>query len=408
MNFWDGKLADIITEFKIRGAYGKAGIQPKPFDRYVTLNTRNIGSSNAFVFPTSNPNPNLDVEVSTEKEFGTDMSFKVLNGDWLKTVNLSATYWDRTTANAIWDVDAAPSTGIGTLRDNAFGLGSHGIQASLNIGVLTTKNFNWNFTTNFGKQVSKITSVIGQPVVVTSFAGSSNYILKAGEKIGQLYGFLMIHSVDAVDPNGVPFIPKANQGNYTVASNGWVVEKATKLPFVSTNQYSFGDPNPKFTASFINDFSFKGILNISMQWDWVEGSHIYNQTKEWMYRDGISGDYDAPITIDGQTGAWTAFYRGVYAQVSRNGTKNYFYEDASFFRLRNISAAFDFARYFKIPGFQRLQLVLSGRNLVTLTKYTGMDPEVSSGTVNSAFDRGVDHNTIPNLKSYQAGLIFGF
>jgi hypothetical protein len=37
-----------------------------------------------------------------------------------------------------------------------------------------------------------------------------------------------------------------------------------------------------------------------------------------------------------------------------------------------------------------------------------MDPEVSSGTVNSAFDRGVDHNTIPNLKSYQAGLIFGF
>jgi hypothetical protein len=98
----------------------------------------------------------------------------------------------------------------------------------------------------------------------------------------------------------------------------------------------------------------------------------------------------------------------VYAQVSRNGTKNYFYEDASFWRLRNISLAFDVAKLVHIPYFQRLQLVLSGRNLITITDYTGMDPEVSSGAVNSAFDRGVDHNTIPNLKSYQAGVLVGF
>jgi hypothetical protein len=145
-----------------------------------------------------------------------------------------------------------------------------------------------------------------------------------------------------------------------------------------------------------------------MQWDWLSGSHLYNQTKEWMYRDGIHGDYDKAITIDGNTGAWTAFYRGVYAQVSRNGTKNYFYEDASFWRLRNIALAFDFAKFTHIPYFQKLQLVLSGRNLITITDYTGMDPEVSSGAHNSAFDRGVDHNTIPNLKSYQVGLIVGF
>jgi hypothetical protein len=169
-----------------------------------------------------------------------------------------------------------------------------------------------------------------------------------------------------------------------------------------------GDPNPKFNMSFINDVSFKEYLNFSMQWDWVQGSHIYNQTKQWMYRDGIHGDYANPITIDGQTGAYTAFYRGVYAQRQANGTKNYFYEDASFVRLRNISLAFDFAKIARMPIVQRLQLVLTGRNLVTFTDYTGYDPEVSSGASNSAFDRGVDHNTIPNLKSYQVGLNFGF
>jgi len=145
-----------------------------------------------------------------------------------------------------------------------------------------------------------------------------------------------------------------------------------------------------------------------MQWDWVYGSHLYNQTKEWMYRDGIHGDYDDQITINGETGAWTAFYRGVYAQVSRNGTKNYFYENASFGRLRNLSAAFDLAKFIKVPGIRKAQLVFTGRNILTITKYTGMDPEISSGSLNSSWDRGVDHNSIPNIKSYQVGLNLGF
>ena len=126
-----------------------------------------------------------------------------------------------------------------------------------------------------------------------------------------------------------------------------------------------------------------------------------------MYRDGISNDYEKPITIDGQTGAWTAFYRGVYAQVSRNGTKNYFYENGSFARLRNLSLGVDIAKLAHIKGFRKLQLVLTGRNLVTITKYTGMDPEMSSGSTNSPWDRGTDHSTLPNFKSIQAGINIG-
>ena len=410
-NFWkNGKLGDVLTEFKLRGAFGKAGIQPRPFDRYVVLNTANLGSNVAFNYPTNNPNPDLNVEVSKEIEVGTDMTFKALKGDWFTSLNISATYWDRSTDNAIYNVDAAPSTGTGTVRDNAFGLASSGLQASLNATVLKSKNVNWNFTTNFSKQSSKITSVKGgTQIVVLSNAGSSNYVLRAGEKIGQLYGNLLLHSVDQLNPaTGNPYITKALQTNYTLASNGWVVDKATKQPFVTPNKVSFGDPNPKFNMSFINDVSFKNYFTVSMQWDWVHGSHLYNQTKQWMYRDGIHSDYANPITIDGQTGAYTAFYRGVYAQVQANGTKNYFYEDASFFRLRNLSFAYDLAKIIRVPAIQRLQLVVLARNLVTFTKYTGYDPEVSSGTSNSAFDRGVDHNTVPNLRSYQVGINVGF
>jgi hypothetical protein len=409
MNFWRAANIDnIIADFKIRAAFGEAGIQPGAFQRYVTLSTHTLGNSNAFYVGSSQPNPNLNVEVSKELEIGTDMTFKPGKNAWFSNIGLSFTYWNRSTDNAIWQLDAAPTTGIGNITDNVFGLKSHGIQASLNASIVATRNFNWNFTTNFGKQTSIISSVKGPEVVITSSAGSTNYVLKEGLKVGQIFGYLGLHSVDQTDANGSPYIAKADQAGYTVASNGWVVNKATKQPYFTPTQYNFGDPNPKFNMSFINDFTFKEFISFSMQWDWLSGAHVYNQTKEWMYRDGINSDYEKPITIDGQTGAWTAFYRGVYAQRSRNGTKSYFYENGSYLRLRNLSVAFDFAKLVHIKGFRRLQLVLAGRNLVTVTKYTGMDPEISSGGTNSPWDRGTDHSTLPNFKTFQAGINIGF
>lgn len=414
-NFWNNsKIGNVITEWKLRGAFGKAGIQPGPFDRYVTLSPQTMGDQVSFVFKTTNPNPNLGVEVSRETEIGTDMTFKGFKGNWFKNFNFSASYWDRYTDNAIWPTDAAPSTGTGNIIDNAFGLNSHGWQASLNTSVLTSKKLNWNFTTNFSNQSSEISFVKDKPIVLISNAGSSGYVLETGKKVGQLFGYFMLHAVDELNPKtGLPFIPKASQGDFAVASNGWVVysnpaKPNYKQPYVTPNQYSFGDPNPKFNMSFINDVTFDGWISLSMQWDWVYKSHLYNQTKEWMYRDGIHGDYDNLIDIGGQSGAWTAFYRGVYAQVSRNGTKNYFYENSSFGRLRNLSLAADLSKFIKVKGIRKAQLVFTGRNIVTITNYTGMDPEISSGALNSAWDRGVDHNSIPNIKSYQVGLNLGF
>ena len=404
--FWkNARINETFNYFKLRTAYGEAGIQPGAFDRFPVLGSANLGTSNVFTFPVRNPNIDIQIETSKETEVGTDLGFKLLRGNWIKNASVSVTYWTKETNNAIYDVDVAPTLGIGTKKQNAYGLKSEGLQASLNLGILESKKFNWDMTVNFTKQTSKISSVTGAEVVIRSSAGSTDYVLRAGEKIGQLYGFLILKSLDQVDPlTGLPFIPKANQGNFEVASNGYVVDKATKRPVNSAKQYAFGDPNPKFNMSFINNVSFKNFVTFNIQWDWVYGSHLYNQTKSWMYRDGISGDYTNPITIDGQTQAYTAFYRGIYAAGAFNGTKDYFYENASFLRLRNIAAAFDLAKFTKLSVFQKAQLVVSGRNLFTKTKYSGYDPEVSSGTANSSFDRGVDHNTIPNTKSYTLGL----
>jgi TonB-linked SusC/RagA family outer membrane protein len=412
LKFWNA-LSGFMPEFKLRGGYGEAGIQPGAFNRYVTLSTRNIGNNLAFFTPNVQSNPNLQVEVSKESEIGLDITFKLGHGSWLSSATLNSTYWKRTSEDVIYTVDAPPSSGGGGFLTNAFSLKSNGYTFALNLAVAKTRDFSWDFTANFNHQTSEIGSIsTGQEIVVTSGAGYGNYVLRPGSKIGQLYGLKTFRSVEQTRQDGTAYIDKANYGKYQLV-NGTLVDTATKGIMFTNENYAFGDPNPKFNMSFINYISFKGLM-LNFQFDWVYGSHLYNQTKEWMYRDGIHGDWGEKITINGQTGAWANYYTSAYADQwgsingARNAVKDYFYEDASFVRLRNIALSYDFAGLLKVKAVKKLQLVLTGRNLWTITKYTGFDPEVSSGTVNSGFDRGVDYASTPNLKTYQVGINVGF
>ncbi|GAC1418172.1 MAG: SusC/RagA family TonB-linked outer membrane protein [Flavisolibacter sp.] len=412
--FWD-KVNKVVPSWKLRAAYGKAGIQPGPFDRYPVLNLQPAGNELTYTNQTLARNPNLDVEVSSEKEIGTDLSLRIGGGSWLTAINISATYWKRHTDNAIFAQNVPPSTGASQLKTNAIALSSNGWQVGVNIPVLSSRDFRWDFTANFGHQTSIIDKVAGGDIPLTTSAGSTGLVLAAGRKIGEIYGYHALTSVTQLRADGkTPFIDPANQANYEIVL-GRVVNKTTKAIFFSDEASSLGDPNPKLTSSFTNSFSWKNTISFGFQFDWVSGSHLYNQTNEWMYRDGISSDFTKPVTINGQTAAWTAYYASAYYAlgntakgVGNNVTKDYFYYDASFVRLRNVSLGVDFAGFAHKDWLKRCQLILSGRNLLTFTKYPGLDPEISSGSSNSAFDRGIDHSTIPNLKSYQLTLNLGF
>ena len=400
LDFWNNsKIANAILEWKVRAAYGEAGIQPRPYDRFVTLGSKALGSTNALYFPSNQSNPDLNVEVSKEFEVGTDITFEGFKGRWLGNFEASVSYWTRSTDNAIFNVDYAPSTGVGRAIDNVLSLESDGLQASLNASVLRSSTFNWNLTTNFSTQYSIYSKVKGEEIII------GNRIIKAGEPVGMLSGWLMLHRVDEMKPDGEAFIDPSKQPDYEVASNGWVVNKTTKQPFISPDRYPLGNPNPDFMMTFINDLSYRNFLTFSFQVDWLKGNKLYNNTKQWLYRDGVHADFEKPITINNDTGAWSAFYRGTYNPTYWQ--KNYFVEDASFVRLRNISIGLDFARLFTIKKFNRLQLVLSGRNLWTRTRYTGMDPEISSYAADgnyepsTALDRGIDNGTLPNFRTYQ-------
>ncbi|WP_461114888.1 SusC/RagA family TonB-linked outer membrane protein [Spirosoma jeollabukense] len=411
----NSNISNTLSYFKLRGAYGEAGIQPGAFDRYPVLGQQNLGSGLVYTIPTTSNNANLKVEVSKELELGTDFTIGLGQGNWLNSINGSFTYWKRKSENVIYTVSVQPSLGSTGQLTNAIDMSSNGVQFSLTLPIFNSKGLKWDFTTNFGHQISKIDAISGgADIILTSGAGDAALVLTAGQQIGQVFGYKALTSTSFTRQDGSRYITEGDASKYTMV-DGRVVDKATMAIQFTDEKYPLANPNPKFNASFINSFSFKDFLTLNFQFDWVYGSHLYNQTKEWMYRDGIHGDFSKPVTIDGQTGAYTAYWASAYYALwgstrgaGNNATKDFFVEDASFLRLRNISLAFDLGKVIKLPYVNRCQLVLTGRNLLTVTKYTGFDPEISSGASNSSFDRGIDHNTLPNTKSYQVGLNIGF
>jgi hypothetical protein len=223
-NFWQG-INSVIPYFKLRAAYGKAGIQPGPFDRYLVLNQQPTGNQITFTNQVVSNNPDLNVEVSSEKEVGTDLSFNIGKGQWFKSVNVSATLWKRHTDNAIFPQNVPPSIGATQLLTNAIELHSNGWQVAVHVPILTSTNFSWDLSVNLGHQTSIIDKVTrGDIPLATSTAnagssgsGSTGLLIAAGRKIGEVYGYKALTNVSQFRADGkTPFIDPATATTYEI------------------------------------------------------------------------------------------------------------------------------------------------------------------------------------------------
>ena len=398
-DFWGMKSS--IPEFKLRAAYGQAGVQPGAFDRIVTLNAGQLGSGGYLAPRQDQTNPLLDVQVSKEFETGIDVSFTPgnRNSGLFNFIGLSLTYWDRTSEDVIREIGVAPTTGAETILDNAITLASNGWQVSLNKSVYSSSNFSWNWRTNFGRQRTELVSISnGVDIPV-----DDNFILTPGELLGTFRGVQALTSLSQMRDDGTPYLE--DPSNYEIVpESGYVVNKDTRQVAFTDDVVVIGNGLPDFNMSFINDFTIGKAFSFGFQLDWVQGFDIYNQTRQWGYRDNLHGDVDNPVTINGETGAFLNYYRSIY---NTNQANSAFVEDGSFLRLRNARIAVDFAKIFTMGGFNRVQLELSGFNLFTITDYSGFDPEAASD-LNDPTRIGLDQYAFPNSRIFQVGLNLGF
>ena len=395
--------SDALKELKLRGAWGKAGIQPRPYDRFITLLNGNFGTNGFLALNSISNNPLLDVEVSTETEGGVDFAFQIGKGSAFRNVRLSATYWDKSSKNVIRAIDLAPSTGAISIIDNAIDLSANGFQASLDADLFNQPNFTWDFGIRFGKSRSVVDRIANGKDIALGSTGAGQFVLKQGASVGEFFGFRPLRDVNETNSAKLRYIPEAQVGNFEIV-NGYVVNKTTKAVVFTNELEAIGDPNPKFNMTFLNSFTLFKNLSINTQLDWVYGNKIYNQSRQWLYRDYLSSDFDKPVTINGETKAFVNYYNSLY---NTNNSSTHFVEDGSFLRLRELTLNYNITRLLNTPFISNAQISLSGRNLFTITDYTGMDPE-SAASLNNPLRRGLDLFTFPNFKTYQVALTLGF
>ncbi|MCX6331164.1 MAG: SusC/RagA family TonB-linked outer membrane protein [Bacteroidetes bacterium] len=391
--------SDILSEFKVRAAYGEAGVQPGAYQRQTTVSSGNFQGTGVYLaIPGTLNNPDLKVQVTTELEIGTDIVVQPkFPGAWFSRFNLTYNYYKRESKDIIDNAPSPLSSGADGQVNNVINLKSNGMEISLDINAYRSKKFTWNFGYRFSNPKTQVVSTyLGQPVIKGAYA------IRQGTNLGVFWGQYALTSLTAKDPSGAAYL--ANPANFAVDSYGNVVDKASgKVVLSNSNDKTFmGDPNPSTIMNFINTFTFNNKLTFSFQFDMFNGNKIYNETNQWLYRDTRSKDFDQPVSWNGQAaGAYTVYYSSLYNSVN---PVNWFVQDGSFIRLRDVSLSYIINKF---PGsiFKSGTITVSGRNLWTKTNYQGLDPEaVSTGAVG----RGYDSFTFPNLKSLQIGFNLTF
>ena len=172
----------------------------------------------------------------------------------------------------------------------------------------------------------------------------------------------------------------------------------------SSDRTIIGDPNPKFTYGFNNSLSYKGFnLNIFIQGS--QGNDIFNAS-----RMDTEGMYDGKNQSTRVLQRWRV--PGQVTEVPKAGynmlNSTYFIEDGSYLRLKNISLSYNIkGEVLSRIGVNKLQPFVSASNLLTLTKYTGIDPEVNQWGGYGGV-QGVDWGTYPQSKALVLGVSVEF
>lgn len=372
------KENDIISYLKLRGSYGLTG--NSNIGNFIYLDAYTFSSVTYLGIPGAQPNrlanPDLGWESAIMASAGIDFKlFKWLDGsiDIYKNLN----------KDLLFAAPVAPSTGFYSYTRNIGEVSNKGIELELN--TININNSNWKWTTSFNigfnkntveKLPSKEPGEPGTPIMV----GSADAARQRMEEGKELYGWYM-QEWRGVDPeNGDPLWTDADGGvtnDYSKAKVDWLGSS----------------PNPKFSGGLQSTVSFKG-FSLGANIFFLCGNKIYNGARSSMDNDGRQAQYNQ-ISLDNGLG-WSRWKKpgdnATHPLPVYGGNKNSaaassrFLEDGSFLRVRNVNIGYDFSRtLLRDLGVSSARIFLSGDNLLTLSKFSGADPEtnLSSSGINS-------------------------
>jgi TonB-linked SusC/RagA family outer membrane protein len=391
-----------VDELKIRGAYGTAGIRPQ-YDWQYFVYALSSGTASA----SQMGNPLLKPSKTTEKEVG-------ITANFLKRFTLDATY-----ANSVTTDQFLNSPLIAFLNDgytskyiNAGTVESNTYEAALGAKIIDKKDFSWNANVAFTRVRQTITSLPRSPYLYgdTDGGGAQMFYIKEGETYGAMYGASWVTSLDQMSKQ----LPAGKTiADYEMNSDGFVIDKGTvgtineksiKLKDAAGNNWygKIGDGNADFNMGFSNNIKYKD-FSVYFLLDWKKGGDIYNSKGQWSTRDNRNSIVDQSGKADGEKKT-VEYYANLY---SVNDVNSFWVEKASYLKLRELAIGYSLPKKVLQSAFKGVVKGMTakfiGRNLFTISDYTGYDPEV--GTVSQPYD-GI--NKYPNYRSFGFSLSADF
>lgn len=396
----EGFLAgsDFLSELKVRAGWGQTGQQDigddnKSYYPYIPTYTGSqqgayyqFGSS---FYPTQRPNAydaNIKWETTTTQNIGLDFGF--LNGRFSGSVDV----YKRETEDLINEIPIAAGSNFSNfLITNVGTLENKGIEVGLSAGIISTPDFSWEVSGNLTYNVNEITKLtqIDDPSYpgyntgeIDGGVGNNVQINSVGHATNTFYLFSQVYDQDGMPIEGL-YVDKTGEGG-VVSGN-------------ELNKYYLTNPAPEYligVSSKVNykgfDFSFSGRLNI--------GNYVYNNnaSSKGLYQNLYNqAGYTANILTAVEE---TQFTNAQY-------WSDIYLEDASFFRMDNITLGYSFDKILteKLNG----RVSFTVQNAFVITDYSGLDPEINSGSKLGP-NVGIDNSIYPRPRTYMLGLNLNF
>ncbi|MDQ3142105.1 MAG: SusC/RagA family TonB-linked outer membrane protein [Bacteroidota bacterium] len=395
------EITDFVDFLKLRAGYAFTGNDALPYRTssiYGVAQSRSggfgfidfpIGGYNSFEIGDRIGNSNLKPERTNELEFGVEAKL------FKQRVGFDFSWYDKKTEDQIIEVDIDPASGYRAQTVNLGEIQNRGIEFLVDLVPVRTQNFEWGLTFNYSKNKNKVVS-LGLDTA-TSLLLNDAYNIELRAEVGKAVG--TIYSPDVLrDPQGRT-----------------VVNPATGLPLQSTAKVYRGTINPDFATGFGSWIRFKN-WELAANGDYREGGLFYSYTARLNYFVGNAyntqyNDREPFIVPNSVIDNGDGTFSENTTPISRSDIFTYYgatpsYEynhllDKTFFKLRNLSLTYSFAKgYFK--GFlNETSLSVWGRNLVLWTPSENhfVDPE--SNTFGTALDRQLgEFSTGPSTYSY--------
>ena len=385
------KDARWLSDLKLRASYGITGNAGgiSPYQSLATVSSGgayNLGNAyQTAISPTGIANPDLRWEKSAQTDIGLDV------GLFNNRLSIIMDYYHKRTDDLLYVKTLPLSSGYSSITGNYASLENKGFEFAANATILNGP-VRWSVSGNLTANRNTLLDLDGGTTQERFVTNAS--ILSVGQPLGVFKTYVF----DGINQTGDAIIP-----GYDGRVGGHKVKDLNNDGAInSQDQVITGNPNPNFIFGASTNLSYKN-FDFSAFLSGSQGNDIYN-----ISRLSFENPLGQRNLLQGVANRWTPSnpsnqYVSAFV-AGRLPITDYAMEDGSYVRLKNITLGYTLPT---IKGISRVRIYVSGNNLLTLTKYTGFDPEVNTyAGSNTAI--GVDNLVYPQAKSFLGGIQLTF